>query len=534
MNMDKNYKLTDKYCFNALKSLAGMLAMILGLVGFTTLTFADEVCPKRGGILKTVDMHYKKVDPTQRENPFYFMPLIYDSLLDTNLDLSLSPGLAEAMPTQIDDLTFVFKLRKGVKFHDGTDFNAAAVVYNVKRLQKGTVISPFTGTWKRFLNQVTATDSHTVKFELKEPWPSFLWGVASSLRIGSPTLMAKLGKDYGLKEAAGTGPFMLESFKPKKSIKLVRNPNYYRKGEPCLDGFHAQTIKSGKVRILSLKKGDLDVINTFPESQFPQLKGDGKIIVEEGKASTLTLLPMNTRHPALKDKRVRQAIQYAVNGKVLIDNVYRGAGVEVESIFPPWHPAFTKADDLSPIRQNLEKAKELLRQAGYGPGGKVLKLSLETGSGGAHVQRGVLLQAQLKEVGIQLNVKNISGGQMFSNMRSGKYQLALWQMLGGPTMKDYTWNLYSGDGGNNVTFYNKEGGYQNPKVNDLADAIVATEDANEVRDKIKELQKIVFEDVPYIFLNFRNHRTARQSYVKNFTTGKLKGREDIRRTWMDK
>ena len=125
-------------------------------------------------------MHYKKVDPTQRENPFYFMPLIYDSLLDTNLDLSLSPGLADAMPTQIDDLTFVFKLRKGVKFHDGTDFNAAAVVYNVKRLQKGTVISPFTGTWKRFLNQVTATDSHTVKFELKEPWPSFLWGVASS------------------------------------------------------------------------------------------------------------------------------------------------------------------------------------------------------------------------------------------------------------------------------------------------------------------------------------------------------------------
>ncbi|MBF0277479.1 MAG: ABC transporter substrate-binding protein [SAR324 cluster bacterium] len=508
--------------------------VLLGLIAFASPAFADEICPKRGGILKTVDMHYKKVDPTQRENPFYFMPLVYDSLLDTNADLSLSPGLAEAMPTQVDKLTYVFKLRKGIKFHDGTDFDAESVVYNVERLKAGKVISALTGTWKRFVKRVSATDSHTVKFELNEEWPSFLWGVASSLRIGSPTLMEKLGMDYGLKEAAGTGPFMLDSFKPKKTIKLVRNPNYYRKGEPCLDGFQAQTIKSGKVRILSLKKGDLDVINTFPESQFPQLKGDNNIIVDEGKASTLTLLPMNTRHPALKDKRVRQAIQYAVNGKELIDNVYRGAGVEVESIFPPWHPAFMKAADLSPIRQNIEKAKDLLKQAGYGPGGKVLKLSLETGSGGAHVQRGVLIQAQLKAVGIELEVKNISAGQMFSNMRSGKYQLALWQMLGGPTMKDYTWNLYSGDGGNNVAFYNKEGGYQNPKVNALTNAIVATEDAMAVQDKIKELQEIVFEDVPYIFLNFRNHRTARRSYVKNFQTGKLKGREDIRRVWIDK
>ena len=530
---EKNKKTNNKSYKKFLKSVVGFSAL-LGLIGFSTPVQADEVCPKRGGILKTVDMHYKKVDPTQRENPFYFMPLIYDSLLDTNPDLSLSPGLAEAMPKQINDLTYVFKLRKGIKFHDGTDFNAESVVYNVERLKAGKIISPFTGTWKRFVKKASSTDSHTVKFELNEKWPSFLWGIASSLRIGSPTLMEKLGNDYGLKKAAGTGPFMLDSFKAKKMIRLVRNPNYYRKGEPCLDGFYAQTIKSGKVRILSLKKGDLDVINTFPESQFPQLRGDNNIIVEEGKASTLTLLPMNTRHPALKNKKVRQAIQYAVNGKVLIDNVYRGAGVEVESIFPPWHPAFTKAADLSPIRQNIEKAKALLKEAGYGPGGKTLTLSLETGSGGAHVQRGVLLQAQLKAAGIQLKVKNISGGQMFSNMRSGKYQLALWQMLGGPTMKDYTWNLYSGDGGNNVTFYNKKGGFQNPKVNDLTNAIVATEDADSVRGKIKELQQIVFDDVPYIFLNFRNHRTARQSYVKNFQTGKLKGREDIRQVWIDK
>ena len=99
--------------------------------GMTSIAWADDICPKRGGVLKTVDMHYVRVDPTQRSNPVYQMRLVYDSLLDINHDLSLAPGLAEAMPEQIDDTTFVFKLRKGVTFHDGSEFNADAVKFNV-------------------------------------------------------------------------------------------------------------------------------------------------------------------------------------------------------------------------------------------------------------------------------------------------------------------------------------------------------------------------------------------------------------------
>ena len=515
------------------RTACGAVLLAAGLLLTSAAQAQDDICPKRGGILKTVDMHYKLVDPTQVANPVYFMRLVYDSLLDIGPDLQLSPGLASSMPEQIDDTTFVFELRQGVTFHDGTPFDAEAVKYNVQRLIDGKVVSPFSGTWKRFIKQVTVLDPHKVQFELQEKWPSFLWGIAS-LRFASPTSIEKLGADYGIKGAAGTGPFMFESFQPKKSLTLTRNPNYYRPGEPCLDGFQARTIKSGSVRILSLKKGDLDVINTFPESQFPLLADDNNIIIDEGEASTFTLLPLNTRHPLLQDKRVRQAIQYAVNGQVIIDNVYSGAGVEVNSLFPPWHPAYTPAEDVSPIRQNIAKAKALLAEAGYGPEGKKLVLTLETASGGAHVQRGILLQAQLQEVGIELKVQNISYGQMLANMNTGNYQLVLWQMLGGPTMKDYIWDLYSSSGSGNVTFYNKEGGYQNPRANELANAIVETEDPEQVRDSIRELQQLVFEDIPYVFLNFRNHRTARQSYVKNFQTGKLKGQEDLRRVWLDK
>ena len=320
----------------------------------------------------------------------------------------------------------------------------------------------------------------------------------------------------------------MKSFKAKDHLHLDRNPNYYRKGLPCLGGFKAKLISSGSVRILKLKKGELDTINTFPESQFPQFKGSN-LILQEGKASTFTLIPMNTKNPVLKKKKIRQAIQYAINGKELIDNVYRGAGEEVESIFPPWHPAFIKAEDLSKIRQNTAKAKQLLKEEGYGPGGKKLKLKMLHGTGGAHVQRAVLIQAQLKAAGIDLSIVKTKMGALLKQMYTGKYELALWQMLGGPTIQEFTWNMYHSGGSSNPSYYNKEGGYQNPEAEKLLDEIVKTNDPAVAKPSLIKLQKIIFDDVPVAFANWRNHRTVRNPWVKNFKTGKLKGMEDLRK-----
>ena len=352
--------------------------LIAAGIGLATsgAALADDVCPKRGGTFRTVDMQYTRVDPTQAVNPLYLMDLVYDSLLRVEHDLTISPGLAEAMPEQVDDLNFIFKLRQGVKFHDGTDFNAEAVKFNVERQQSGDVVSPFTGIWKEFVKEVVVEDPHTVRFVLNRPWPGFLWETASYLRFASPTMVEELGEDYGVTDAAGTGPFMFDTFDPKKSLTLVRNPDYYRTGEPCVDRFEVSLVASGSVRILSLKAGDLDLINTFPESQFPQFEGEDDIIIEEGVATTFTLLPLNTRHPALGDIRVRQAIQHAIDGKVIIDNVYGGAGAEVESIFPPWHKGYVKADDLSPVERGrrVRRRERVVRVVHVVPGARVRRL----------------------------------------------------------------------------------------------------------------------------------------------------------------
>lgn len=516
------------------KGLGGPITAVGIAMSVAGAAWAEDVCPKHGGTLQTIDIHYTRVDPTQSVNPHYLMDLVYDALLNVEHDLSITPGLAVAMPEKVDDLNYVFRLREGVKFHDGTDFNAEAVKFNVERLQSGDVKSPFTGSWRDSVKEVVVEDPLTVRFVLHKPWDAFYWEAATTLRFASPAKVAELGDDYGLTGAAGTGPFMFESFEPKKHLKVTRNPDYYRTGEPCLDAVEVNQITSASVRILSLKSGDLDIINTFPESQFPQFEGVDDVIIEEGVATTFTLLPLNTRHPALADLRVRQAIQYAVDGKAIIDNVYGGAGAEVESIFPPWHKGFVKAADLSSVRPDLDKARALMAEAGYGPDGEKLTLKLTTGGGGAHVQRGILLQAQLKEIGIDLNVENKVYAQILSEMFAGNFHMVLWQFNGGTSMRDFVWNLYGAGSGNNMTGYNQDGGFQNPRAEALIEIIAKTEDPAEVQDELVELQSIVFNDNPFVYVNFRNHRSARRADVMGFEIPKLKGRDDMRRVWLDR
>jgi peptide/nickel transport system substrate-binding protein len=515
------------------------VAKFAGLIAGLTLSLvashvdAQSQCPKRGGTIGVVDMNYATMDPTARVDPEGLIRVIYDSLIDVLPDLTYRPGLAEAMPEMVGDRGYVFRLRRGVKFHDGTDFDAAAVKYNLDRIVEGRFPTPYTGLWRDMLDKLVVVDPHTVRFELKAPSPGFYWNIASTLFIGSPTAMERHGAEFGVKSAAGTGPFILKSFTPNQRLEATRNPNYYRQGEPCVDTLVATFIASGNVRLLSLKKGELTNVFTFPESLLPLLSDAPDIKLEEGTATTLSSLLVNTRHPALRDKRVRKAIQHAINGPEIIQRVYRGRGAPIESIFPPWHPFFVKASDLSGIRHDPEAARRLLVEAGFGPD-KPLKLSLESYNAPAHVERATLLQAQLKAVGVELAVRSIPAGQAQQNVQAGRYELSLSQYNGGPTAEDYSWLLYSGKSGLNFTAYNKENGFENPAIEPLLVRIAAAESRAAVEAEIRQAQAILFDDVPVIFMDFRNHREAWRPELKGHTVSKLKNRFDFRTVWLDR
>ena len=523
---------------NGLKFGFLLLAVVLLLWPGPLMAEDDNwKCPKLGGIIKGVDMNWAHVDSTGKATTDGLVRLIYDGLIDVTWDLKYRPGLAKEMPKKISDTVFEFELRQGVKFHDGTEFNADAVKFAMDRLVAGgdqlTAPSQYTGIWRKNLEKMEILDSYTIRMHLKRPWPDLMWNLASTFFIPSPTAVRKYGKNFGTEGIVGTGPFKMKLFKSKERLEVVKNPDYYRPNEPCVDEVQQIAIHSGSVRLLSLRKGELTNVFTFPESQLPLIQNDPNINIFEGDASTLTVLTVNTSVDKLKDKKVRRALQYAVDGQEIIDKVYRGRGVMVTGIFPPWHPAYAKADDLSLIRQDVEKAKRLLKEAGYGPG-KPLKVDLQTFSAPAHAERSVVLQNQFKAVGIQVSVRNLPAGTVLENLHSGKYELVLYQYTGGPTVGTYTWDLYSGASTANPTFYNKPSGYGNPEVDTVMNKVAGIMDVAEAAKLAASVQQQIFDDAPYIFLNWRNHREAwNPKRVKNHNVSYLKNRQDWRRVWLD-
>lgn len=498
----------------------------------------DWKCPKLSGIIKHGDMNYAHLDSGALATPDCIVRYIYDALIDVTWDLKYRPGLAKEMPKKISETVYEFELRQGVKFHDGTEFNADAVKFAMDRLVAGgdrlTAPSQYTGVWRKNLEKLEVLGPYKIRMHLKRPWPELMWNLASTFFIPSPTAVKKYGKDFGTKGIVGTGPFKLKLFKPKERLEVVKNPDYYRPNEPCVDGVHGIFIPSGSVRLLSLRRGELTNVFTFPESQLPLIENAPPIEVHEGEATTFTLLAVNTSLDKLRDKKVRRALQYAVDGQEIIDRVYRGRGAMVTGLFPPWHPAYKKADDLSLIRQDVEKAKQLLKEAGYGPGNP-LKLDLQTFAAPAHVERSVVLQDQFKAVGVQLSVRNLPAGTVLENLFAGKYDLVLWQYRGGPTVGVYTWSLYAGESSANPTFYNKEGGYRNSMVDKVMDEVAGIMEVEKAAELAASVQQQIFEDAPYIFLNWRNHReTWNPNLVKNHHVSYLKNHQDWRRVWIDK
>ena len=536
--------LQRKHISKTLRRLSlGMLALgVILLVWPGQVLAADDdwKCPKLGGIIKGVDMNWAHIDSTAKATTDGLIRLIYDALVDVTWDLKYRPGLAKEMPKKISETVYEFELRQGVKFHDGTEFNADAVKFAMDRLiasgDQLTAPSQYTGIWRKHLEKLEVLSPYKIRMHLKAPWPDLMWNLASSFYIPSPTAVKKYGKDFGTKGIVGTGPFIMKTFKPKELLETVKNPDYYRPNEPCVDEVDQIAIHSGSVRLLGLRRGELTNVFTFPESQLPLIENDPNVKVFEGEGSTLTVLTVNTSLDKLRDKKVRRALQYAVDGQEIIDKVYRGRGAMVTGVFPPWHPAYKKAtkDELALIRQNVEKARQLLKEAGYGPDNP-LKLDLQTFSAPAHVERSVVLQNQFKAVGVQVSVRNLPAGTVLENLFSSKYELVLYQYTGGPTVGTYTWDLYAGTSTANPTFYNKEGGYRNPEVDKVMNEVIGILDVEEAGERAASVQGQVFQDAPYIFLNWRNHREAwNPNLVKNHHVSYLKNRQDWRRVWIDK
>src|SRR5262245_36922476 len=273
------------------------------------------------------------------------------------------PGLAESWTIARDGLTYTFKLRKGIKFHDGTPFDAEAVKFSIERQinpehpfnKLGKY--PFAGYFFGNVKAVEVVAEDTVQFVLKEPRASFLAVLtAGAASIVSPTAVRKHGADYAL-TPVGTGPFKFVQWDRGQRVVLEKNPAYW-KFPVKLDRVVYRPIVEDQARLTELLTGSLDLIVGVPPDFVGQLETGGKVSVLRQVGAHVWYLGINNQKKPFDDKRVRQAMNYAVNKEAIVRDVLKGTGAM--SVGPVLPKTWGAEGALKPYPYDPERAKKLL------------------------------------------------------------------------------------------------------------------------------------------------------------------------------
>ena len=324
------------------------------------------------------------------------------------------PWLAESFKADYGSLSIAVTLRKGIKFQDGTDFNAEAVRWNLQMLKDHKLSSIAN------MQSVDIIDSYNIKINLNQWSPDIANLIlASSSYMVSPTAWQKNGEEWGKQNPVGTGPFKLASRQRDVNVKYVKNPDYWLKGKPYLDGIDFLIIKDPVTRIAAFKAGDVDILLDPTTAQAQELKKDPKYVINSlrGLYRSYGLGP-SADDPAspLANLKVRQALCYAVDRQALVDGIMLGYGIPGTQQCPPG--TWANNPELKVFPYDPAKAKQLLAEAGY-PNGFEMQLIGRTTGDDPLIAAAV--QGMLGKVGIKSNL-NLQAALGYTAIRTGGWK----------------------------------------------------------------------------------------------------------------
>ena len=424
---------------------------------------------------------------------------VLEPLVFNDPEQGLIPGLAKGWETSGDSLTWSIYLREGVQFHDGTPFNAAAVVENIWRISE---MSP-----GRFgtLEDVEAVNGHEVKVTHSEPFASFLYALAWP---GSAMISPGAVDDEGrVLEPVGTGPFIRESWLAGEEMVLARNEQYWG-GLPNLEKVVLKFIQDPTTRMMALEAGDIDMIidtgGVLPE-QVPTLQQHPEVEVLTVAGAVPHYMSLNTREWPLNDVRVRQAVMHAIDLESIVQYVLEGYGKVMTSVIPYSEQDWLHPDELFTYN-NPQKARELLQTGGWedsGDGtlqkdGKKLeaKFVLSSALVGRWPYQPIaeVIQAQLGDIGMRVDIEVQETGLWQETLQKGdaNFSMRPWSAIC-PQSRQHAW--LHGEGEQNLAmgiFYNDS------RINELTERLLRTTDENDARSISYQIQEIAAQDVPVI------------------------------------
>jgi peptide/nickel transport system substrate-binding protein len=430
--------------------IASLLVLSLIVGGWGTGEAAEsKATPQYGGIMRVVeDFRITFLGYPQKMSAGWVKraaaPAI-ETLLRIDDQARTVPWLAADFKTDPKAATITLALRRGVKFHDGTDFNAEAVKWNLDQAisakQFGSVL----------IKSVDAVDPYTVRVNLKE-WDNTVLGMLGYSYMGmmiSPTAFKKNGEDWISNNPVGTGPFKFVSWEKDDRVTYKKFEGYWQKGKPYLDGIEYLFVADQVVAGLGFKRGETHVLVTPLPEDIGFYEKEGYTVV--GTVRTYSspngaAIPdaANPKSP-FADLRVRQAVQHAIDGKAMVDAVLYGRGEAATQWVYKGHPAYSS--DIVGYPYNPTKAKQLLAEAGY-PNGFKTKYTYFTGRN--YQQMSVALGGQLRNVGIDVELVPLPMARALPVMFSG----GTWEGLiyaGPPPWPDFAAGLrdrFFGDGRN--------------------------------------------------------------------------------------
>ncbi len=387
------------------------VALIIAVVVALLLPVAWSQQPKGGGTLRVAwEADVTGLDPhlSPGIQAYFVVGNLFNSLLTIDADLNYIPELAESWDVLEDGKVYVFHLRQGVKFHDGTDFDAEVVRWNYQRIVDPEEKAIDIGFYN-IVEAVEVVDAHTVKFILKHPSATLLPVMAAN-RAGflqmSPASYKQWGKENVRLHPVGTGPFKLARWDQNQIIVLEKNPHYFKPGLPYLDRIELRIMKEGVTRVTALRAGEVDFANAIPREHVDRLTRDGKIQLLKGRATQRISTQFNQKQPAFKDLRVRQALLgYGIDRPAIAKTALLGLAEPLWSFVPSGSKGHIDFGELYPY--NPDKARTLLKEAGYNERNP-LRFTMMTHGGEASLPTiATILKTQYAKLGVEVTVEVI-------------------------------------------------------------------------------------------------------------------------------
>ncbi len=404
---------------------------------------------------------------------------LYQGLTRIDRNGRVQPALAESWSRSDDGLVYTFKLRRGVKFHDGTTLDAGDVKFTF-----GRAMAPDSTNAQKWIfapiAAVEAPDDHTAVVRLKHPVGNFLY----NLGWGDAVIFGPESAANNRANPVGTGPFKFERWARGDRVELVRFDDYWQKDAVKLKRVTFRFIQDPVAQVAALRSGDLDAFpNLGAPETLDQFKNDRRFRVVVGTTEGEVILAINNGKPPLDDVRVRRAIAHAIDRKAVIDGAWSGYGQAIGSHFSPLHPAYVDLTGRYPYDPG--KARALLAEAGHAQG---LALSMRLPPAPYAPRSGEIIAAMLQQVGIRATIEQVQWPQWLEQVfRNRQYDLTVVAHT-----EPLDINIYARD-----DYYFA---YRNPAFKELIGRIERAGDEAERNKLFGEAQRLVSDDAINGFL----------------------------------